>query len=79
MVCQRGRGYGNRSPPPAGQFDKYMIAPTGPSPEDRWQSLSEERVSTIRDGDFIGEAVHIRGSIRGWVCCIRLGSDIRSR
>ena len=39
MVCERGRGYGNRSPPPAWQFDEYMIAPTGPSPEDRWQLL----------------------------------------
>jgi hypothetical protein len=77
MVCERGRGYGNRSPPPAGQFDKYMIAPTGPSPEDRWQSLAEERVSRIGDGDFIGEAVRIRGSIRGWVCWCPAGSDTR--
>jgi hypothetical protein len=74
MVCERGRSYGNRSPPPAWQFDEYMIAPTGPSPEDRWQPLTEERVSTIGDRDLIGEAVHIRGSIRGWVCCSLLGN-----
>jgi hypothetical protein len=77
MVCERGRSYGNRSPPPAWQFDEYMIAPTGPSPEDRWQPLTEERVSTIGDRDLIGEAVHIRGSIRGWVYYTLLGSGTR--
>jgi hypothetical protein len=77
MVCERGRGYGNRSPSPAGQFDKYMIAPTGPSPEDRWQSLAEERVSGIGDGDFIGEAVRIRGRIRGLVSSILSDSGTR--
>ena len=77
MVCQRGRGYGNRSPPPAGQFDQYMIAPTGPSPEDRWQLLAEEWVCAISDGDLIGEAVRLRGRIWGWVCCSPLGSGTR--
>ena len=78
MVRQRGRGYGNRAPPPAGQFDQYMIAPTGPSPEDRWQLLAEERVCRIGNGDLIGEAVHLRGRIRGWVSSIQWDSGTRS-
>ncbi len=79
MVRQRGRGYGNRAPPPAGQFDQYMIAPTGPPPEDRWQLLAEERMCRIGNSDLIGEAVRLRGRMRGWVCCIRSGSGRRSR
>src|SRR5713226_600551 len=78
MVRQRGRGYGNRAPPPAGQFDQYMIAPTGPSPEDRWQLLAEERVCRISDRDFTGEAVRLRGRVRGWVSNTRLDSRTRS-
>jgi hypothetical protein len=75
MVCQRGRGYGNRSPPPAGQFDQYMIAPTCPSPEDPWQLLAEEWVCAIGNSDLIGEAVRLRGRIWGWVLSIPSDSD----
>jgi hypothetical protein len=75
MVRQRGRGYGYRSPPPAGQSDQYMIAPTGPSPEDRWQLLAEEWVCRISDGDFTGEAVRLRGRTRGWVLSIPSDGD----
>jgi hypothetical protein len=71
MVRQRGRGYGNRPPPPAGQFNQYMIAPTGPPPEDPWQLLAEERVCRIGNSHLIGEAVHLRGTIRGWVLSIQ--------
>ena len=59
MVRERGDGYGNRSPPPARQFDEDMIAPTGASPGDYWQSLTKERMRRISDRDLIGEAVHL--------------------
>jgi len=41
MVCERGRGEGDRSPQPAPQFHKHMIAPAGTLPVDQLDALAE--------------------------------------
>jgi hypothetical protein len=63
IVRKRGCRHGNRSPHPARQLHKHMIAPAGALPVDHRKPLTKERMGAVSNCDLSTGSLECRGTL----------------